>query len=268
VDSARKKMLEFYALSGRQSGGRDLFPVYLLFFSLLFALSGIFLHMQKPDPRVEERKIIESAARFIIDQKKTEVIPEVKKKKAEPEKKKESGKPIDLTEKPLLNQKVDETVEEKQVESSKKAPRKVYGLRRVYSTGLGAQGSRSDAVIGKLGNTLNTEIDTFKATNEDLQGQVVSATTVTRVPRLKVRVKPEYSREMLEKRIEGVVRAKVLIDSDGKIKQVIVLDDLGYGSKEKVYDACLKLVFEPALRGEEPVAVWQIVRFRFELTQG
>ena len=82
-----------------------------------------------------------------------------------------------------------------------------------------------------------------------------------------MRVRPEYTKEMIEKRIEGVVRAKVLIDIDGKVKQVVVLDDLGYGSKEKVYEACLKLVFEPALESSTPYAVWLLIRFRFELTQ-
>ena len=73
---------------------------------------------------------------------------------------------------------------------------------------------------------------------------------------------------MLENRVEGVVRVKVLVDIDGKVKQAVVLDDLGFGSKEKVAEACFKMLFEPALRGNEPVSVWIMIKFRFEMLDG
>jgi len=266
-----EKLLQIYALPDKRSGKGDFFPLFLLLFSFLFGLGGVFLYLNKPAPLSSPPKAVVSQARFIVKQEKTQVVPEVKKEKKKEvsqEKKKPVEEPVDLTKKPLLNQKTDDIVKEEQFKSEKKAPRRIYGLRKVYSTGLGAQGNLSDAIVGKLGNTLNTDIDTFKATEEDLKGELVSTTTLTREPRLKVRAKPQYTKEMIEKRIEGVVRVKVLIDSDGKVKKIIVLDDLGYGSREKVYDACLKLVFEPALRDDVPVAVWQIIRFRFELTEG
>jgi outer membrane biosynthesis protein TonB len=73
---------------------------------------------------------------------------------------------------------------------------------------------------------------------------------------------------MIENGIQGVIRAKLLIDADGKVKKVVVMDDLGYGSKQKVYEACWKLVFEPArMQDGRAVAVWLTVPFRFELTQ-
>jgi hypothetical protein len=56
------------------------------------------------------------------------------------------------------------------------------------------------------------------------------------------------------------------VDIDGKVKKAIVLNDLGYGSKERVYDACLKLLFDPALRDNEPVAVWIAISFTFVLS--
>lgn len=78
-------------------------------------------------------------------------------------------------------------------------------------------------------------------------------------------MKPEYTKEMLENQVEGVVRVEVLVDVDGKVKRAIVLDDLGYGSKEKVSEAYFKMTFEPARRGDEPVSVRIMIRFRFEM---
>ena len=70
---------------------------------------------------------------------------------------------------------------------------------------------------------------------------------------------------MIKNRVEGLVRVKILVDIDGKVKKAIVLDDLGYGSKEKVYEACLNLEFEPARINDDPVASWIPIRFRFEM---
>lgn len=172
----------------------------------------------------------------------------------------EKREPIDLSDKPVLNQEQDENPEK-----VKNAPvvRRVYGLRKVYSTGLGSGGQLSDAVIGKLGNTLNTPIDTFAASKEEIKGQIVSTTTVTTVPRFTKMVKPEYNKEMLANKTEGVVKVKVLIDIDGKVKKASALNDLGFSSAEQAVKATLEMEFTPALRGNEPVAVWIVIPIKF-----
>jgi len=81
--------------------------------------------------------------------------------------------------------------------------RRVYGLRRVYSTGLGAGGEMADAVIGKRGNTINTDVDTVTATPADLKGRLVSITTVTTAPRLKSDVKPVVYQGNARREVEG-----------------------------------------------------------------
>jgi hypothetical protein len=43
------------------------------------------------------------------------------------------------------------------------------------------------------------------------------------------------------------------------------MDDLGFGSREKVYEACLKLLFEPAYVGADAVASWITIRFNFKI---
>ena len=57
----------------------------------------------------------------------------------------------------------------------------------------------------------------------------------------------------------------VLIDVDGKVKDAIVLNDLGFGSAELARKACFDALFEPARRGAEAVAVWITIPIRFEL---
>jgi TonB family protein len=262
----RQLLLDLYAGDSHKGPDRDFFlPILLLTFVLAGSL-GWYLKVNNPPPESIQEKISRMETSFIIEEKprvveKTKEPPKKPAKKNIPVKKK---KPIDLTEKSLLNQKQDDSVKET-VEKPRKKVRRVYGLKRVYSTGIGASGSAADAVIGKVGNTLNAEIDTFTATEEELRGTLVSVTKITSMPKLKKTVKPEYTKEMLANKIEGTVRVKVLVDIDGKVKKAIVLDDLGYGSKAKALEACQNLLFEPARIGKEPRATWIIVTFRFAM---
>jgi len=268
--ASQKQLLDFYAqYQKRRVSELDFFLPVMLASLLAFGGIGFYLRTHNPPPETIAKKISEmQQTRFIIEEPKPvqKVEKPKPKPKPKPEKKEEQVKeePIDLTKKPLMNQEKDEIVEEPPKPVQKKR-RRVYGLKRVYSKGIGASGGAGSAIIGKRGNTLDTDIDTITATESDLQSPPVSITTVTTNPRPKTRVKPEYTKEMLENRVEGVVRVKVLVDIDGKVKRAIVLDDLGYGSKEQVSKACFKMTFEPARRGEEPVSVWIMIRFRFEM---
>jgi TonB family protein len=141
--------------------------------------------------------------------------------------------------------------------------RRVYGLRRVFATGIGAGGSMGDAVIGKLGNTLNAPVDTVTATIKDLKGTVVPITTVTTAPEIITIVKPEYTREMKEARLDGVIKANILVDVDGRVKEVRILNDLGFGTAQKAREAFLQWVFKPAKRDGVAVAVWISYSIRF-----
>ena len=225
--------------------GERLFRIIVICSFAAFGFFGFYLRKHlPPEQTIEEQMSKTRQVSFIIEEKK---------------------EPVDLTHNPVLAQKVEEVKTEPPAPSPEPV-RKVYGLRKVYSTGLGDEGAASDAVIGKLGNTLNAPIDTFTPQKEELKGTVAPVTTVQKFPKLKVSVQPLYSKEMIAHDIEGIIRANILVDVDGKVKKVIVLNDLGYGSKEEVYDACLKLVFDPAYRNNVPVAVWIPFSFTFELS--
>ena len=271
VKDTRQKLLELYAISEKDGLlSRDFFPVIVLFSLIVFTCTGVFLYKNVPPPKSLEEKISQITTSFVVDEKPAEVIRRVKEKKKDDQPKPKPAdipeEPIDLTQKPLLNQPQNEVIPpQTDPQEQPKVIRRVYGLKKVYSTGIGSGGSASDAVIGKIGNTLNTEIDTFSATKEELKGTLVSVTTVTALPKIKSIVKPEYTKEMNENKVEGTIKVRVQVDIDGKVKKAVVLNDLGFGTKEKVLEACLKLEFEPASINGIPCAVWIIVPFTFRM---
>lgn len=241
----------------------SLFEVVLIIvLGLMISLASYFKKVGKEYENSIVMNVSPVKTHFILPQVTPATVIKTKEIKVRKEEKKVEEKEIvDLTEKPQLAQKVEDIQEQKPAEP--KPVRKVFGLKRVYSQGLGAGGSLSDAVIGKLGNTLNTEVDTFTATNEELKGQVVSTTTVTKAPRFKKVAKPEYTKEMVENKIEGIVKLKVLVDIDGKVKKATVLSDIGFNSAQQALEATREMEFEPAMRGEDAVAVWIIIPIKF-----
>jgi len=259
-----------------------LFPFILLTTVALFMLGGAVLHkMGKTGLLLDSPTYDVIQTSFVVDEPKEEVKEEKPKPKPVEKKKVEETIPVDLTEKPpepVKEEVKDEPEEPPPVQEPPKPPvRQVYGLKKVYSQGLGAGGNSQDAIVGKLGNTLNKGYDTLTATKDDLRGNprggagtgpVSSAASVTKYPRLAAgfrSMKPQYSKEMLQNRVEGAVKAKILIGSDGTVKKVEILSDIGYDSAEIATAFLMTLQFEPAMKGEEPVSVWIPFSIRFEL---
>ena len=239
----------------------NLFIFIMPVVAICFLYSGIYFNNCKPAVKSNDlvvRKVVK--AQFLIKEPVKSALPEseIKISRIKPvEQKKE---PIDLSEKPVTSQEKDDIHQNK---TNTPVTRRVYGLQKVYSTGLGSGGNLSDAVIGKLGNTLNTPVDTFTASKNDIKGQIVSTTTITSVPQFVKMVKPEYNKDMLVNKTEGVVKVKALIDIDGKVKKATILTDLGFDSGAQAVKATLQMEFTPAMRGIEPVAVWIVIPIRF-----
>jgi protein TonB len=217
----------------------------------VFISFGLFLKTVKPSAVRIMQKISGIESEFIFEEKKAVPKPVIKAVKK---------KPVDLTNKTELNKKEDDI--QKTAPKTKKI-RKVYGLRKVYSKGLGSGGNLSNAVIGKLGNTINKEVDDLKATNEEIKGKLVSTSSITSAPKFRKKVKPKYTKEMLENNVEGIVKVKVLVDTDGKVKNSKALNDLGFGSKLAAIEACNLMEFYPAQKDDQSVAVWIIIPVRF-----
>jgi protein TonB len=227
-------------------------------FNALFALTcigaacvGLYFSTIKPLQRTSPERVVHVIkSSFSLQEPKPVEKPKpmVRKEKT----------PVELSK----NSEPEKNPEPPKVEEPPK-PRKVYGLRRVYATGLGAGGTLSEAVIGKLGNTIEKNIDTLVATKEDIKGEIVSVTSVTTAPSFRKKTMPEYTKEMLDKRIEGVVRVKALVDIDGRVKKALPLNDLGCSAASQALKATLCMEFNPAMRDKDPVAVWIIIPIRF-----
>lgn len=230
--------------------------------AVVFIAAGNYFKTVPPPAVKKDTRVTQVNASLIFkEEKKPVVVPKVVKKdkkitKVIPD------KPVDLTTKPVLKQ---ETIREEPVTTTaEKRVRRVYGLRKVYSRGLGTGGKLSNAVVGKLGNTLNKEIDTITATKSEIKGRVAPTTTVTIPPRFRKRITPAYTEIMKDNQVAGKVKARVLVDVDGKAKKIIITHDLGFGTREASIDAINKMLFEPAKIDDEPVAVWIPLTFRFE----
>ncbi len=189
-----------------------------------------------------------------------------------PVKKPEPETVEDLTDQPELGHEETapaiepEVVEQPEPEPETK-PRRVYGVRKVFARGLGSGGGGRAGIVSKRGNTLDKDPDNIEATEADLTGDLAPLSTVSKAPELKSRVRPQYTEEMIENRVSGLVRARLLVDSDGTVKDVQVLEDIKFGSRQAAIDAFLKLRFEPALRDGQPVAVWIIMKYRFSFQE-
>jgi len=248
--------------------------------AVFFTVGAILYGMGRGDLLLDKKDPEAIKASFVMDEpKRQRKEPEKPKPKPVEKKKTEEVIPVDLTKKPepVKEEEIKEEVKDPPKPEPPKPVRQVYGLKKVYSQGLGAAGDADDAIVGKLGNTLNKAYDTLTATADDLKKrsggqpgivQVSSAATVTKYPRLKDgfrSLKPQYSKEMLQNRVEGAVKAKLLIASDGTVKQVEILSDIGYDSGEIAKAFLMTLQFEPAMKGDQPVSVWIPFSIRFEL---
>lgn len=273
TDELRKKELKAYESYAPTSTPFVEILAKIIFVVVVAGFVGLGLFFNTIEPLAKEFvQKIRMKTEFIIDEKKKEkkIVKKIEKKKEEkkekpkpkpkPEPKKEE-KPIDLTKEPKLDQKIDDIKPEKKV--VKKKVRRVYGLKKVYSSGLGSGGATGSAVVGKFGNTTNKDIDTVTATKEEVKGEVASITTISTAPQITKRVKPVYTKAMRDNQVAGKIKVRILVDIDGKVKKAKVLNDLGHGSKEEALNAAFKTEFKPAMRGDKPVASWISITVTF-----
>lgn len=77
---------------------------------------------------------------------------------------------------------------------------------------------------------------------------------------------PVYPDLAREAGFSGTVTVNVLVGKDGKVKRAIAVDGPELLRKPAI-DAALKARFKPALQGRNPVEVWVLIPFIFELNR-
>jgi periplasmic protein TonB len=84
-------------------------------------------------------------------------------------------------------------------------------------------------------------------------------------PAIVHRIEPAYPDAARAAGIEGSVFAKLWIDKEGKVKDVVILKTPSELFNPAVVEAAKQWIFTPAVMNSGPVAVWFPVRFTFNL---
>jgi TonB family protein len=78
--------------------------------------------------------------------------------------------------------------------------------------------------------------------------------------------KPVYPDSALRAGIQGVTRLRFEVLATGRVGRVLVEESAGSGDLDRAaVEAVKSWRFEPARRGDQPVAVWVTLPVRFEL---
>ena len=86
-----------------------------------------------------------------------------------------------------------------------------------------------------------------------------------KAPSLLYKVEPEYSEEARAAKYQGTVLLKVVVDVDGRAKDIQVLNGLGLGLDEKAVMAIQQWKFKPGERDGAPVPVQAQIEVNFKL---
>jgi TonB family protein len=76
---------------------------------------------------------------------------------------------------------------------------------------------------------------------------------------------PEFSKEARQYRFQGTVVVKLLIDKEGKPKEIRITHPLGLGQDEKAVEAIRKWKFKPAVKDGNPVEAFAAIEVKFRL---
>ena len=68
--------------------------------------------------------------------------------------------------------------------------------------------------------------------------------------------RPFYTEEARQKKVQGVVRVRVLVDASGAVKQVVVTRGLPDGLSEQAVRAAYQMRFRPAMKDGRQVSYW------------
>jgi TonB family protein len=92
-----------------------------------------------------------------------------------------------------------------------------------------------------------------------------TAKSVDSKPQPLNRPRPNYTEEARKNKIQGNVRVRALVGTDGGVKQVRVLSGLSDGLNEEAILAVKQMRFKPATKNGQPVAYWVSLDVEFNL---
>jgi len=160
-------------------------------------------------------------------------------------------------------------LEPPKAERAKPAPpppetKKVFGVSRKALTTSATDASTAEV---KSGNTVAKEMDDLKLDPNDADSLPIPADEflVTSMPVLVSEVRIPYPEEAKKAGIEGPVVMDLLIDEQGKVRQVTLIKGPGFGLNDAALAAIKNFQFRPARIKEQSVAVKIRYTYRFVL---
>jgi periplasmic protein TonB len=84
-------------------------------------------------------------------------------------------------------------------------------------------------------------------------------------PSVLYKVEPEYSEEARKAKFQGTVVLAIIVDQNGKARDIRVIRPLGLGLDEKAIEAVMKWRFKPGMKEGASVAVQATVEVNFRL---
>ena len=178
---------------------------------------------------------------------------------------------IPIYSKPLEDQVIKQEVEKPKVvlksvnqeaQKVQKSGRQVFGINRKALTAP----ENSSGIEAKKGNTLTKEVDTEVLQDDDPDTLPVPTEEylVSEMPSVSYEVRPNYPPEAREKSLEGVVTLSILIDADGQVRDIAVVDGPEIFRAGAV-SAMKQFRFRPAKVEGQGVAVRIRYKIRFSL---
>jgi protein TonB len=131
--------------------------------------------------------------------------------------------------------------------------------------------STGGAFAAPVGNTLYGELPKTAPAPAEVKPyaaeRYVPPTQVTVLPRPVATQVPttEYPPDALAQGIEGRVVLRLLVDETGAVVDAVVVEDPGHGFGAAAARAARRFRFEPARRGDQPVATWLRFTVSFEI---
>jgi len=97
-------------------------------------------------------------------------------------------------------------------------------------------------------------------------GKVLTGPEVTVRAVIKLKPNPGYPREARPHRVQGQVKLRIILGSDGKVRdEMEVLEGLPHGITEEAIKAARRIEFEPARKDGRPVSQYVTVIYNFNL---
>jgi protein TonB len=84
----------------------------------------------------------------------------------------------------------------------------------------------------------------------------VHQTAVDERPVLLNQPRPLFTEEARRNKVQGVVRVRILVDTNGAVKEVVLMRGLPDGLNEQAIRAAYQMRFRPAMKNGQPVSYW------------